>query len=337
MDNLTRDAFTRGVANHTEPWAPLLSDAALDLFSFVMFMIISCPSCCLGIVTNIANIVVYTKMGFSESSNVNFLALSVFDFLASVTILAMRTLYIPYFKGLANAALARYISHCLSHAIYVVIGGSAMMTALIAVERCICVVFPIKVKTWLTRRRSLYLMLTVVAYHLAFLVLIYSDPGPPYDAHPKKIAFYYVALYSIPSTTCFFVVVVSTIFLVVHLRRNQRWRKQTSSRSVKTSDKEERLVKTIIAISIIFIICSFGNVSIFIASILYPPFQYSNPYFANLVLAFFGVSLNFQTVSACLNFFFYYRMSSRFKRVFHTRFAPCRTGKSDASISGTKD
>ena len=185
-------------------------------------------------------------------------------------------------------------------------------------------------KTLLTRRRSVYLMLAVVGYHMAFLILVYADPGPPYDAHPQKMSFYYLALYSIPSTTCFFIVVIATIFLVITLRRNQLWRKQSTTQSGKTNDKDDKLIKTIIAICTIFLICSSVNVSIFIATIVYPPFQYVNPYFMNFILTMFGVGLTFHSFSSAVNFFFYYKMSSRFKRVFLTCFAPRLSEKSDS-------
>ncbi|KAK3780445.1 hypothetical protein RRG08_001909 [Elysia crispata] len=100
MDETTRDVFPKSIANQTQVWplmVPFLTDVAMDLISLTTFFILFIPSCCLGIVTNIAN-----------------------------------------------------------------------------------------VKTLLTHRRSVYLMLAVVGYHMAFLILVYADPGPPYDAHPPE-------------------------------------------------------------------------------------------------------------------------------------------------------
>ncbi|KAK3789548.1 hypothetical protein RRG08_060321 [Elysia crispata] len=65
------------------------------------------------------------------------------------------------------------------------------MTALISTERCVYVVFPLKVQTLLTRRRSLFLTLAVVTYHVIFTIVLYSDTGPPYDTHLPKLSFYY--------------------------------------------------------------------------------------------------------------------------------------------------
>ena len=164
--------------------------------------------------------------------------------------------------------------------------------------------------------------LTVVAYHVIFTIVLYSDPGPPYDTHLQKMSFYYFFLYVIPSTTCFFIVVLTTIFLVVKLQTNQKWRRETISQKEKSNEKDNKLVKTIIAICTLFIICSFPNVSIFIAQIIYPRFRHGDPYLGSLIETLFAFSGIFLTISSSINIFFYYRMSSRFKKTFCACF-PC--------------
>ena len=177
-------------------------------------------------------------------------------------------------------------------------------------------------QTLLTRQRSLFLTLAVVAYHVIFTIVLYSDTGPPYDTHLPKLSFYYFVLYVIPSTTCFFIVVLATIFLVVKLRTNQKWRRETISQKEKSNEKDNKLVKTIIAICTLFIICSFPNVSIFITQTIYPRFRYGDPYLGTLTELTFGFSGICQAISSSINIFFYYRMSSRFKKTFCACF-PC--------------
>ncbi|GFS15329.1 chemosensory receptor A [Elysia marginata] len=290
---------------------PLVSYALLNYFAVINLFVFVAPASLLGVFTNIANIIVYTKMGLSESSNVNFLVLSVFDLLYSVASLLMRLLYSPIFWSLSEAPVMMGVSHGLSHGMVVMTCGSAMMTALISTERCVCVVFPLKVKTLLSRQRSLCLMLTIVAYHVAFLLLLYIDTGPPYDLHPKKLSFYYLCLYSIPLVTCFFAVIVNTIFLVLRVKRNQRWRQTKALHNDKTSSKDDKLVRTIISISTMFIICSCPTVAIFFGQVSYPRLRHSDPYFGNFTLLMFAVSGIFNGVSASGNIIFYYRMSSR--------------------------
>ena len=164
------------------------------------------------------------------------------------------------------------------------------------------------------------MVLAIAAYQVAFLCLLYIDTGPPYDSRDKKQSFYYFIFFAIPSTTCFFIVVITTIFLVVKLRRNLQWRRGASTQTDKTSEKENRIVRTIIAVSTIFIICFFPNVANFFTQIIYPPFRFDNPYLGTLTIVMFTISGVFQAISSSINIFFYYRMSSKFKKNFTESF-----------------
>ena len=124
---------------------PLVSLALMDILFIANFFGFILPFSLLGVSTNIANIIVYYQIGLSESSNVNFFTLSVFDFFVSLTSFLSRLLYNPILRDLSTGPLTTYIAHCLSHTWIVVTCGSAMMTALISTERCVCVVFPLKV------------------------------------------------------------------------------------------------------------------------------------------------------------------------------------------------
>ena len=125
---------------------PLVSLALMDFFFIANVFGFVLPFSLLGVSTNIANIIVYYQIGLSESSNFNFLTLSVFDFFASLTSFISRLLYNPFLRDLSTGPLTTYMAHCLSHAWVIVTCGSAMMTALISTERCVSVVFPLKVR-----------------------------------------------------------------------------------------------------------------------------------------------------------------------------------------------
>ena len=124
---------------------PLVSLAMMEILSIPIVFGFSLPFSLLGVCTNMANIIVYYQIGLSESSNINFFTLSVFDFFVSLTSFTSILLYTKFLRALSTGPLTTYIAHCLSHAWIVVTCGSAMMTALISTERCVYVVFPLKV------------------------------------------------------------------------------------------------------------------------------------------------------------------------------------------------
>ena len=124
---------------------PLVSLAMMDILSIAIAFGFTLPFSMLGVFTNMANIIVYYQIGLSESSNINFFTLSVFDFFVSLISFTQILLYSPFLRDLSTGPLTTYIAHCLSHAWIVVTCGTTMMTALISTERCVYVVFPLKV------------------------------------------------------------------------------------------------------------------------------------------------------------------------------------------------
>ena len=168
-------------------------------------------------------------------------------------------------------------------------------------------------------------MLTVVAYQVAYLVLLFVEARPPYRVYPEKIGFYIFYLYAVPTTIFFFLVLITTIYLVSTLRRKQKWRRETATQSDKSSNKENKLLRTIIAISTIFIVCAFPTVFVFMSQAIYPPFRYTDPYLGKVVLLIFMMSNTLQSVSSSVNIFFFYRMSSKYNKVFDMTF--CRQKK----------
>ncbi|RUS72209.1 hypothetical protein EGW08_020036, partial [Elysia chlorotica] len=310
--------------------SPLISVAVQDLILLVNDVALSCSLSFFGIFTNLANIIVFTKMGFSEMSNMNFLALSVFDLLVSIVTLFTKLFYSPVLRDFMSGPVESLVSGTMVLMTFVVIGGSAMMTALISTERCLCIVFPLKMKRILTPRRALYCILLIVAYHSAFLILLYADAGPQ-NEYSRRLSVYYFSFYTVPSTTCFFIVLFTTIAMVARLNKNLQWRLQTTQRSDKNTDKESKIAKTIIAISTIFIVCFFPNAANFIAQSIYPAYSYVDPYLWTLITVVFSFTGVLQALSSSINIVFYYQMSSRYKKVFTSCF--CSESEKETAVA----
>ena len=128
---------------------PLVSYAILNIFLLVNDFALCCFISLFGVFTNILSIIVFCKMGFSEISNLNFLALSVFDFMVSLVTFLSRTLFSPIMRGHSEVAMIMHVSTAISLSMIVFQCGSAVITALISTERCVCVVFPLKVSALL--------------------------------------------------------------------------------------------------------------------------------------------------------------------------------------------
>ncbi|GFO37604.1 chemosensory receptor a [Plakobranchus ocellatus] len=108
--------------------------------------------------------------------------------------------------------------------------------------------------------------------------------------------------------------------------RSSRWREgirtQTGAPTVESVDlkvrrtkKEDRLIKMVVVIAIVFIISTTpGTIVMFISAVLKEYLQTSPYHTPTLVLQANMIAL--ETVNNSINFFVYYMMGSRFKLVF---------------------
>ena len=118
---------------------------------------IAIPVCIFGLASNIANIVVFYKMGLSSVSNICFFCLAITDFNCVSYILIVACAYHP---GIEHTFLPIPMRDAVLIYDTVYYGFSAMgswITAVINMERSCCVVFPMKVRLNLRLNRLAYL------------------------------------------------------------------------------------------------------------------------------------------------------------------------------------
>ena len=99
-----------------------------------------------GIFSNFANIIVFYKMGLDESINVSFFSLAINHLIACMSTLVAvitlspkrRTTLQPEALTLQTGFLAIFLNSSCS-------GLGAWITAVLSIERCLCIRFPLKV------------------------------------------------------------------------------------------------------------------------------------------------------------------------------------------------
>ena len=124
--------------------------------------------------------------------------------------------------------------------------------------------------------------------------------------------------YSIPTFLCFSFVVVGTIFLVRKFKKSRQLRAsmtRTEKESDKISDKDLRLICSVIFICVVYIIGVTPNILISIASGIHPRMKINDPYFGYFANALVAIGNFFQAISCSVNIFLYFKMGSRFKQI----------------------
>ena len=100
-----------------------------------------------GVLTNVINIVVFAKMGFSETINIMFVVLSICDLTLSLVFIISALPSTSAFESITfpflNILDLTLVINPFTWACY---GLGSCVTALIAVERSVCIALPLKVR-----------------------------------------------------------------------------------------------------------------------------------------------------------------------------------------------
>ncbi|KAK3783905.1 hypothetical protein RRG08_048684 [Elysia crispata] len=290
-----------------------------------------------GVLSNIANILIFYKMGFSSPSNISLFCLALVDLLILCYILIVSFGNHPLFVG---ADLPFSLPDAARTGALVYYGCSAIsswITAIITVERSCCVAYPMKVNRIFTRKTIIGLIGIMVIYQIAsglprsFGVRFTWTVSPQTNRtlvtfvifRPRLVVASYLASFSVPSLLCFAVVLVGTVFMIAKLKLSRQLRNSMTGSGNDTnilSDKDIRLVRSMVFICIIFIVGSAPGILMNIAGIAYPPLHADNPYLRHFYVTFFAISMMFLAIHSSVNIFVYLTMGTNFKKTFKEMF-----------------
>ncbi|GFR82997.1 chemosensory receptor A [Elysia marginata] len=322
---------------------PLISHKAVEIFFFAAVRVAQLIIASFGVFSNIVNVTVYSKMGFAETSSITLTALSLTDLVIEMWLLLMAIGYRPASAGVDVPPLTVTLVHVLSPVSNSVLGYGSWVTAVISIERCLCIVFPMKIKSIFTVRRVFGLVMVILTIqmssvipHYATMQLTYvTSPATnrsglvfswtEYSLHVESITL--LASFTLPSIICFSIVLLCTIFLVIKLNQSAKWRQSTSNSAPSSakkdggmSSKETRVVRTVALICAIYIVCFAPNVFTITAMAVVPDFHQTDPYLGNLAAVCFTAAYPFQSISSAVNIFVYYKMSTKYRETLNQLF-----------------
>ena len=302
-----------------------------------------------GICINVINMVVFYRMGLSDGVTQNFFILALSDGLFAMTAVANSMGYllrvvvrklVGYNNPLELAAQIIYQGTFYSFPFAQNI--SLITTVVIAVVRCCSVAMPLKVKHILTARRQLATILflsgiatSISVYVLAPMQIVYA-PDP---IRNFTIAFFegthwsvYSVFNMVSSFGGFIICIACVVILSSGLKKASKFREsssrgtsdsantgKTSSKHSKELQRNARVVRTVVLVSVIFIVCNVPNILYFILRAFLKGFtntgKYRNANFFTLM-----VMEMFLLLSVCLNILIYYFCNSRYRNIFRAMF-----------------
>ena len=253
---------------------PLLSHEAYTAILFGL----SCPLICTGAIGIIANIIViatYIKMGFKESINISYCALGISDLGVTITTCWGGIINILI---LTDAKLPFSALDISDFTVFWPLEGlektTTCITAYITLERLLCVVFPLHVKRIVTRRKTIFVLVSIFLFVFgptAFSVLQFYHRWVFHPVMNRTILHsfrssiyvdfsYFLGIYvsTIINFTFLGVVWICTIFLAVTLRRSSKSRASTLGQGKDSASqvKTVRVIKTVLVIATVYLVCS---------------------------------------------------------------------------------
>ena len=229
--------------------------------------------------------------------------------------------------------VAKYLINNMFHTLGGLIWVSGFVTTLIAFERCLCVVTPLKAKQVISTRTS---AIIIVASLVAILsgnsiastrwrVVCLFDPltGQSVDqyypsdfyqqnAHLVKIFAGLIFGIMLPG---FYVVgvSVSTFIIAVKLRTQAKWRDQSSSAKASGgSASDVSLTRMLIGTNVLFLVCT-GPFVVFRCVMPFVPELDLNGKYHNTFNLIIATSLITSYINASVNIFIYYNFGSKFR------------------------
>ena len=149
-----------------------------------------------------------------------------------------------------------------------------------------------------------------------------NSSGTVYSFHTVSIYLYQVSTLAsgtIPTNICFAIVTIATIFLVIKFKESRKKREKMTGKS-GDSEKDARLVVTVLAICIIYIIGYLPYAANYLIVWIYPEFTYFNIYLRNMIMLFLSISVTFQITSSSVNSFVFFKMNDKYRKNFYALF-----------------
>ncbi|CAL1546604.1 unnamed protein product [Lymnaea stagnalis] len=295
-------------------------------------------------------------MGFKDTVNITMTTIAFWDLIRVLCGLAHR-LYGPmawvfpaFGKSWQNITVTNLVYlHVISGNVSYVIGGY------VAVERCFCVCFPLKVKTLLTPKLTSFVCVTLsilVFVSLLPILLVFEyrwvytaqyqtviavyQYTHFYSVHGQKFMEGYKYLGFIYPVLSLTAMVFSTVVISYKLQRASRFRKGASAGSKpgtqdrgpsEVTTRDRQVITMLLVVIGVYIVNLVPRVVHFIAMLLEPEY-YVLKYYNNIFWVIVYVIFVLDFVNASVNLFIFYYMSTKFRACFVKIFQPmCLSGK----------
>ena len=313
---------------------------------------------------NVINLAVFYNQGLKERVNLCLFALSLADeiFLVQSMCFFGEQIHLQFTTKEIFGPMMRFMVNNNLVGFFGFSWVSQILSAIIASERCLCVLAPLRSQTLLRTRTMAVIIVVVFLVAVGFYFVMATRyriacifvpgtgttwsivPSEFYRNHETLInyldGFVYGAGIPVVMVT---VVVATTIITAVKIRQAATWRAVTSSArdssssssSSSISPQELALTKMLIGIAVLFIVCVFPLALFRFVCLFLPELNIGRRYH-NLFTTSLSVLEALSYVNATFNIFVYYTIGSRYRETFWALLGRQKRDKTERMSSITK-
>ena len=299
-----------------------------------------------GLVGNLLIIITYTSIGFSESINISYCALSISDMFCIIFLTWHAICFVPAFYDSDIPFEARkFVIPTGGHTSAIFLKTTAWITAYISLERCLCVVFPLKFKRIVSRKRTIVAIAAIFSLTLLPLasIVFYTYVFDFVFDAAKNMTFLsamyrksslsnaltrvnYVYKLVLMNFTPFGIILICAVVLAVQLNRSASWRWEMSlpitkptgasvasnEKAPKKHSKDMRTVRIVLAIALTFIFTGTLSTIRYIFAMTWSGFHPVGA-LANWFQTTTRLEFTLSLINSSVNFIIYYRMGTKFR------------------------
>ena len=224
----------------------------------------------------------------------------------------------------------------LSGTFFAFLGTSSCVTMVIAIERCLCVLFPLHAQTLISTRIMAIILLTItVLLHLGFAIFpltmtvkrivncqtgqsrwtMVPGQGPNHKLLDvlSLVIFDFILLFLMNIIT-FSVTIICTAITVRNLKIAIAWRFKTgSAANSKSQAQQTALTKMLVVVCWVYVFCSTPGCVMALVRPIKPEYKADGRYANTFALMHAVCYMLFSATNSSINFFVYYSRSPRFR------------------------
>ncbi|KAK7004768.1 FMRFamide receptor [Biomphalaria glabrata] len=304
----------------------------------------------LDLFANVVNIRVFVDQGLNSSIEISFFTIALTD-LVRVVFVPFELFCISSYvdESALSVKLIEFYYVVITWPMNCVIRTSLHVTVYTTLERCFCVLFPLQIKSIITKKTTTVVIGCIVAVNGLTLYPIYSTIYLSWNVYPKinrtllglgflkdktePLRINYV-LHIVLTVLPLGLLVILTSLLVSHLYANRKWRLQNSAtaqaRKASLSSRDIKSIRLVTVVAALVVSCYLPVVTIVLACFFIPDLNFNGKY-DTVIPYLFAMVIVSLSMSSIVSTSIYFKMSTNYKNAFMRLFYPPTAAKVIAS------